>query len=148
MRSEALDTRCKLFIQISKSGYNRHGEQYAHGLFLILMTDGSKEYFKRTVEEKKAVRGLVRFVKMGQLGHFMMARVKIKGHDISLSGDYGADGLLKEVPGEVYELGLLLPSELYELWAKDDTGHNSAGSEGSAIRKWAKENLARLRNLK
>ena len=129
-----------MFIQISKSGYNRHGEQYAHGLFLILMVDGSKEFSQR---DRKAVRGLVRFVKMGQLGQFMMAKVKIKSHQIVLSGAYGADGLLKDVPGDVYALGLDLPPELYEKWAKSD-GHNSTGNEEPAMRKWAKENLTKL----
>lgn len=137
--------RGKQTVPRAFSGYNRGGEQFSHGLFLILMVDGDKDWLKRTPEEKKAVRGLVRFVRMGQSGHFMVAFVNIKGHRIYLSGTYGADGLLKDVPHAVYELGLDLPPELYEAWAKGG-GHNSAGSEAEAMHRWAQENLKRLRN--
>lgn len=126
-----------MFIQASKYGYNRHGEQFCHGYFLILMA--------RENGDRKDVRGLIRFVRMGQLGHFMMARLTVKKHKLSLSGSYGADGLIMTVPDEVFELGLPLPTELYEAWAKGD-GWNSAGSEAPLMTKWAKENFKRLRN--
>lgn len=135
-----------MFLSNSKGGLNRSGEQFSHGLFLLLMVDGSKDWLRRTPEEKKAVRGLVRFVRMHQFGHFMMARLTVTGHKLSLSGTYGSDGLLLDVPKEVFELGLDLPSELYEAWAKGG-GHNSAGSEARVMHKWGLDNMKRLRNL-
>ena len=66
----------------------------------------------------------------------MMARLTVKGHKLSLSGSYGADGLTKDVPKEVYELGVDLPDELRKAWSEGG-GWNSAGSEGPKMFEWA-----------
>ena len=118
----------------SRRGCDRNGQQIAHGRFLMLMVTPNAP--------RNKVRGLVRFVRMHQLGNFMMARLTVKAggasHKLSLSGCYGSDGLLLDVPQEVYDLGVDLPSHLYDKWAKGG-GHNGAGSEGIDIYEWAKE---------
>lgn len=118
----------------SRSNWNnRDGSQHASGFFLVLMTP---------VDDHNApVRGLVRSVKLHQLGHFMMGKVKInidrKFYDFSVSGSYGADGLTVDVPREVYNLGVELPGELWVKWNQGG-GHNSCGSEAPDMDKWAK----------
>jgi hypothetical protein len=88
---------------------------------------------------KGKMRGIVRMVAMQQFGQFMMGRARIKGHTITLSGSYGGDGLpVYQVPQEVYDAGVDIPDELFDLWNKGG-GWNSAGSEASAMRKWAIE---------
>lgn len=69
----------------------------------------------------------------------MVGRLPIgcTGTYISLSGAYGADGLIREVPAEIYKLGTDLPKELYDAWNKGD-GHNSAGSEAVLMDAWAR----------
>ena len=132
----------KMFIAKNKRGYTKDGEQWAHGYFLILMTPWqplrdpvTNEYVPLVRASVDRVRGLVRYVKMHQLGHFMMARTTIKGHKISLSGTYGSDGLLCDVPPPVWEMGTPIPPELYQAWATGG-GHNSAGSEAEAMHRW------------
>lgn len=100
------------------------------------MNDPGKKEFNG-IEGK--MRGIVRMVAMQQCGQFMMGRARIKGHTITLSGSYGGDGLpVYQVPQEVYDAGVDIPDDLYELWNKGG-GHNSAGSEAPAMRKWAIE---------
>ncbi len=126
-----------MFIERGKSGYNRDGEQYAQGRFLVLMTTDSEPLSK--------VKAIVRHVHMGQCGNFMMGRINIKAggvvHKLVLSGSYGGDGLTKSVPKEVYDLGVDLPAELYEAWSKGE-GWNSAGKEAPQMREWAKVTFA------
>ena len=206
-----------MFITSKYSGYNRHGEQIASGLFLILaepkndsgrypsksnlcatcgrpesvhseplssdvqaivdkMHRAWKHIFSercelgyRTEDNKDAaevimdaqrrvtgcryflpasinypIRAIVRHTSMRQLGHFMMGFARVLGHRITLSGSYGADGLVCTVPDAVYDAGVELPGELREAW-NTGNGWNSAGSEAPAIRKWALANLAALR---
>ena len=89
------------------------------------------------------VRAVVRDVALRQLGHWMTGQVRISGHPVSLSGAYGADGLTREVPRAVFELGVPLPPELYEAWSKGG-GHNSAGSAAPDMAQWARDNLKAL----
>lgn len=212
-----------MFVTLKYSGYNRHGEQSAAGLFLILMQpdidstkyparsnhctqcgatldehirpvvgscpnhgiaarlralcnskpevslakqdqsqvdeilkaerhfpgcaecDAHREYishcllFKPTANHHP-IRAIVRYVRMRQLGHFMIGSARIGKTRITLSGSYGSDGLPKTVPDEVYEAGTPLPQELYDAWNKGG-GWNSAGNEREAMEKWAKQNL-------
>jgi len=86
------------------------------------------------------LRGIVRYVRMKQLGHFMMGTARVGKTRLSLSGSYGSDGLPLSVPDEVYELGAPLPENLYQAW-KHGGGWNSAGSEAGAMRAWALQNL-------
>jgi hypothetical protein len=129
-----------MFVTVSKGGYTRDDSQFSQGYFLILM------HPKKTLEEMLAhkpdppVRGLVRFVRMSQCGHFMMGRINVKGHRIVLSGSYGADGLICDVPQEVYDLGEELPQELYDAW-NSGGGWNGAGSEAPKMRGWGLELL-------
>lgn len=126
-----------MFITNTKSGYRRDGQGFAHGRFLILMYPPMPFPFPKDQERPK-VRGLVRHVRMWQSGHYMVAFVRIKGHRIYLSGTYGSDGLINDVPQEVYDLGTDLPQELYDMWAKGG-GWNSSGKEGPSMQKWGEE---------
>lgn len=128
-----------MFLTTKRAGYNRDGEQFHQGLFLILFTppgDGGNS---------SELRACVRFAKMTQLGHFMMASVAIAGHRITLSGSYGGDGLPRDCPDvAMWDQLTPVPRELRDAWAKGD-GWNSAGSEAPAMRQWASDNLAKLR---
>lgn len=125
-----------MFLRNCRNGYNRHGEQSASGLFLILFDNPNG-----------GMSGLVRHVRLKQLGCWMMGSINIGGKRFTMSGSYGSDGLCdsweKLPPGVIDEL-LPLPKELYDLWNKGG-GHNSCGSEAPAMAVWAIENLERLR---
>ena len=112
------------------------------GKFLILMQDKDAP-----INAKPEIRALVRKVKMKQCGHWMMSTNRILGHEFVLSGSYGSDGLLLQVPVEVFNIGVPLPDELYEAW-NNGGGHNSAGSEATLMRIWAHENIKQLQRRK
>lgn len=128
---------------------DRRGHTWAEGPFLILFD----EY------PSKEIRAIVRRVRLSQVGHFMMGRVVIAGHKISLSGGYGGDGMsigafdiLDKTPRwpGLWEKLHPIPSELREAY-RQGGGWNAPGSEAEAFRKWALENkrqLTRLRNEK
>ena len=116
------------------SGYTRDGSQTAKGMFLMLCQREGLEHNNDTP------RAIVRHCSMSQCGHFMMGTIRVKNHSITVSGSYGSDGLFKSVPDDVYDLGVDLPTNLYEQW-KNGGGWNSAGSEGSSIRQWAIANV-------
>lgn len=132
-----------MFITHKASGYNRHGEQFASGLFLILVQPhySSTKYPK---PDSRDIRALVRHTTMGQFGNFMMGRARVHGERIILSGSYGGDGLPCMVSDATFERGVPLPAALYDAW-NSGGGWNGAGSERDAMRKWALENLAALR---
>lgn len=123
-----------MFITNKRSGYDRLGEQVASGLFLVLMT--CSEAAGTLDAGRLKIRGIVRHVSYHQLGQFMMGRVRIAGHSITLSGAYGGDGLTRDVPEAVFMKGTPLPDELYDAW-KNGGGWNSSGSEGPAMHAWA-----------
>ena len=127
-----------MFISDARSRYDRHGQQLAGpGDFLILVQGESPDC--------QRVKGIVRSVRLHQFGHWMMGGVKIDGYKLTLSGAYGADGLINTVPDDIYRrCGLELPQELYDQWAKGD-GWNSAGAEAPSMRSWAKANLKALK---
>lgn len=120
--------------------YDNHGQQCrSRGLFLMLCQPPG------VAGCSEPIKCCVRKVAMSQCGHWMMGKARIYGKTYSLSGSYGSDGLTMSVPQEVYDrLPLELPPELVEAWNKGG-GHNSAGSEGPALRKWALEHLEELR---
>ena len=132
-----------MFIR-SNRGYTRHGEQWASGPFLMLIVDKDSE----EPNVRRNVRAIVRSVRLKQLGHFMMGAVSIKTapnvqHHISVSGAYGSDGLLLDVPSDVFALGVPLPLKLYDAWSHGG-GHNNVGSEAHAIHDWALKNMKAL----
>lgn len=118
-----------------KSGYDRSGNAWSRGKFLIMATPENGAM--------KPIRCFVRYVSMKQWGHWMMGSARIHNNTITLSGSYGSDGLPCTFKNELYEKGLELPEELYNLW-KNGGGWNGAGSEASAIRDWAIANIKRL----
>jgi hypothetical protein len=128
-----------VFFKGGKSWMDAHGGQYSSGWFLILMyPEGRLE--GEPLFNMYQIRGMPIYTKMSQLGQFMMASAKIKGHEIALSGAYGAMGLTKDVPREIYALATPCPLRLVEAWSKGG-GWNSAGSELFGMCEWAKELL-------
>lgn len=146
----------------SRRGYSRSGEQRAEGRFLMLFSrEGTRE-----------LRALVRYVRMHQCGHFMMASVVIKtpvakasdqpepayktscwlrrvfdGHyKLTLSGTYGHDGLPLDAYPALWDQLHPVPADLIEAFWKGG-GHNSAGSEGPSMHEWAKTNSSALSRL-
>jgi hypothetical protein len=121
-----------MFIDQSKRGYTRDGEQWASGRFLVLVQPDNPS------TGKEPIKALVRHTSLRQCGHFMMGECRAFGHRITLSGAYGNDGLVTTVPAAVYEKAVLLPAELIAAWSKGG-GWNSAGSEGPEMREWARK---------
>ena len=132
-----------MFITITRSGYDSHGEQHTSGLFLMLVLDK----YQHGACSPDNVRAIVRYVAMHQFGPWMMGSARIGAHRLTLSGSYGADGLIMDVPSDVYDRAIPLPRELYEAW-KHGGGWNGAGSESDAMRRWAKMNLKALYNVR
>lgn len=131
-----------MFITRGRGGYTRGGQQFASGEFLIVA--GGHTYIDGKMT-KLPLRAAVRFVRMQQLGNFMMALTTIGSMKrISLSGAYGGDGLPMDAEEVPYGLMLQLPPELEaEFWAGG--GHNSAGEEAPKMREWALANYKELR---
>lgn len=124
-----------MFVTMRRSGYTRDGSQFAQGMYLILALPDDAP--NNPAIWRDNVRGIVRSVSLRQLGQFMMGRVTIAGHKLSVSGSYGSDGLLKDVPRKVWERGVPLPPALYDAWAHGN-GWNGAGNEADAMREWAR----------
>lgn len=171
-----------MFIKTRRSGYTRDGESFIEGYFLILMRPESNycwvneaghilehvstltyqelaEYCYENLNAGYPVRGIVRYVRMAQLGNFMMARLRLCAcpknticllcqprtnmygqknnykNCLYLSGTYGSDGLICSVPMEFYQKGTILPQDLYDKWANGG-GWNSAGNEAFDMRAW------------
>lgn len=136
-----------MFISIDRdrTGTTDDGQQFSAGEFLILMQ--RKPLRNGLHPYEPAVRALVRYARLSQLGHWMMGTVRVQHYSLTLSGSYGQDGLPKSVAPAVYAQGIDLPQELYDAWNKGG-GHNSAGSEAQAMRKWALANLDALKASK
>jgi hypothetical protein len=127
-----------MFIKPVRTYYSEDGEQRTgKGLFLILMRDKNPPILHTNA------RAIVRRVQMRQLGNWMMGKIVVKGHTISLSGAYGANGLMVDVPTEVYEVGVDIPRKLYDEWGQGG-GWNSCGNEAESLRKWVLENIKQL----
>lgn len=151
-----------MFLTNTYNGYNRHGEQCAAGWFLVLcepqlyMDDTAPlemqaAGYSLPKEPERMVEGcllpnwvhaFVVYTRYTQCGQFMMGRARWHGHKLILSGAYGADGLFDRVPYAIWNQATQLPNELYLAWANGG-GHNSAGNEAPAMRKWAVETLLR-----
>src|ERR1039458_3417520 len=139
----------RMFITSKYNGYNRNGEQVAAGLFLLLIQPKSNYQWVNghyiDVNGDAPIKAIVRHSSFSQFGHFMMGSCRIHGERIILSGSYGGDGLPCNVPKQVYDSwGIVLPDELRAAW-NNGGGWNDAGSEATAMRKWALDNLSELR---
>lgn len=116
--------------------YYRGSEQCATRapFLLLLQLDKGSGSITCCAENAYAV---VRKVALRQCGHWMMGRANLGGKWVTVSGAYGNDGLMMTVE-TLPKDAVRLPLDLYEKWNKGG-GHNSAGSEASAMRAWALE---------
>jgi hypothetical protein len=135
-----------MFITEVRSYYDRHGSQKTTpGDFLILchpIIDGN------LMEGLKfPMRAFVVRIELSQLGQFMMGRVSVAGHKLSLSGSYGSDGLPISLDKELWDAAIDVPADLVEAWNKGG-GWNSAGVEADKMRAWAVANLKELRGIR
>jgi hypothetical protein len=133
-----------MYIENTTTYYVGTEQRARKARFLILLQPDKEESGDKEATGNN-LRGIVRQVALQQLGHFMMGRVKISEHRLSVSGAYGHDGLPCTVPREVWIKGTPLPKELYDAWNKGG-GWNSAGSEAPAMRIWALTFLVPFRN--
>jgi len=122
-----------MYLDNSGYGYYKGTEQcHSRANFLILIQDKDQDVCQ------KNFRAIVRKVALRQCGNFMMGVARIKNKSITISGAYGGDGLPISVDREIYDVGVPVPRELYDLWNKGG-GWNSAGTEAITMRSWAHE---------
>ncbi len=120
-----------MYIEATEGYYTADGTQHMRrGRFLILVQPKGWE------NRNMPMRALVRSVALRQCGHWMMGTARAFGHSIPISGAYGADGLTRDVPMEVYERAAAVPDALIEEWSTGG-GWNSAGSEAESMRAFA-----------
>lgn len=134
-----------MYIKDFKSGHDDHDQQWSAGEFLILMQ--RKPLRDGLHSHEPAIRAIVRHVRMGQMGPWMMGTARVQHYTLGLSGSYGGDGMPTLVAPAVYAQGIDLPQDLYEAWNVGN-GHNSAGSEAPLMRAWARENLDTLKAVR
>lgn len=136
-----------MFIKSSRSGYNRHGEQFARGSFLLVFSHNKFKWAEETGQHwndfpkdlERKLYACVRHVSLNQCGHWMIGTARIAGQSITVSGSYGGDGLPKDyeklTPAARQKL-TEVPADLAEqFW--NGGGHNTAGAEAPAMRQWA-----------
>lgn len=134
--------------------HDRWGQQRARGAFLLIAQDPDQP------TGRPALRAVVRAVELRQLGHFMMGRIKLGGHDLSVSGTYGSDGLPHMLTSYIVDRQIrsFTPEQARALFAKlhpipqhlqdafwADGGHNGPGSEAKAMLAWARHYIKSLR---
>ena len=137
-----------MFLSLRYSGYNRHDEQVAAGLFLVVAQKPATP-----IGQTPELRAVVRYVRFRQCGHFMMGTCRIgKCRSMVLSGSYGGDGLPVMLDykqgvdaGAVWERMHPIPADMQAAFWNGEGGHNSAGSEGPAMKAWALANIRELR---
>ena len=130
-----------MYIERTRTYYQGTEQCAARALFLMLIYPKDEPYYP---DNHLPIKAIVRKVALRQCGHWMMGTARVYGHSLTVSGSYGHDGLIMDVPREVYDRAqVVLPDELYELWAHGG-GWNSAGSEALAMCQWALENLEEL----
>jgi hypothetical protein len=117
------------------------GETWTRGNFLMLCQE--RPIGVMGITKTSPICGIVRRVKMQKFGHFMMGDIRVGHYTEVLSGTYGQDGLICDVPPAMYRHGVQLPSHLVKLW-ETSTGHNGPGHEGQPIREWAYKNMGQL----
>jgi len=126
-------------MYIEKTRTWNDGEQHVgRARFLILLSKWDEKH-------NYELRGLVRKVALRPCGNWMMGTARIYGHSLTVSGDYGADGLCKDLerlPEEIRERAwdeaVPLPPGLRNAWDKGG-GWNCAGSERVLMREWARQ---------
>jgi hypothetical protein len=129
-----------VFVKDARGGYNRHGEQFAYGWFLLIF---QRDWTPGAEPQPLELRACIRYAHLAQCGHFMMGTVSVGACRISLSGSYGHDGLPLTAPAGIWERLHPVPKDLQDaFWSGG--GHNSAGSEAPALRAWA---LAHFKDL-
>lgn len=126
-----------MFIRLKYSGEDSGGH-VAAGDYIALFTNGDKD-----------LGAAVRYVKLRQLGHWMMGTMRIGKTSVTVSGPAGNDGLPIDLQTHTFRMrgchtveGKFLtqvPADLAErYWANTD-GWNDLGSMTGPFLKWARE---------
>lgn len=130
-----------MFLEMPNTKYNKDGQQVSGPADFLILIEGESE-------DRLQPKAVVRRVKLSQCGHWMMGTADIFGHNASLSGSYGADGLVLTVPDQIYDTASVrLPQDLYDEW-NHGGGWNGAGREAESMRRWALANLKELKSTK
>lgn len=124
-----------MFIQIKRHGYDRHGQSFVHGRFLVLCQPAGWE------NRNAPIRAFACFARMHQFGQFMMANARFAGEAVTLSGSYGNDGLPRDVSQAQYDAAVPVPAGLIKAW-NEGGGWNGAGSEAEAMLTWARQEFS------
>lgn len=149
-----------MFISNSHRGYTRDGQQRAAGRFLILFSHNQYKWADQNggdwrnfpADMKRLLYAHVCYVKMSQLGQFMMGESRTlqvsKAYGdrpapnyLILSGTYGGDGLTcdyEDLTEESRKKLVPVPVELAEKFWRGG-GWNDAGSEGPSMYEWARK---------
>lgn len=133
-----------MFTEIKRKGYDRHGQQFTSGRFLVLFSEYVSPSDEPDEEKRKArsrkLFGVVRFVALHQFGHFMMGEVRLGNQKFTASGTYGGDGIPMELNKLAEQQRAYLtevPQELADLYWSGK-GHNGPGHEATKMREWAR----------
>lgn len=129
-----------MFIKMTRSGYRqRDGQQFAQGRFLILASCPELQ----DADGREQLYGAVRFVRLSQVGHFMMGDVRIVGRHVTLSGPFGSDGLpivlRPEFLAAAKPIFKPVPLELARAYWTDTPADGERPN--SALYRWARESF-------
>lgn len=130
-----------MLIRTRLAGYTSGGQQIASGDYLAL--------FKKISGGE--LFAAVRYVRMEQLGHFMMGLFRIGGQTLSVSGPGGSDGLPIDLVTHPVDMKFLtlVPKDLTHDYWMDRTGWNDLGAMTPRFRTWGRETFPptkRMRN--
>ncbi len=117
-----------MFLKGSTSGYNRNEEQTARGPFLVLFN----------IKAGGELRCAVRHVSYTQLGNFMMGSCVLGDHYVTLSGQYGGDGLPRDPHEDLWPRLHPVPDEITKAFWK---------SKEAGLYEWANQNRSVISKL-
>ena len=137
----------------SQTGYTADGQQKSGGPFLVVFEHPTEKFSSRwpTPPTHSRLVATVRFVRMEQVGQWMMGETHINGKRLGLSGGFGNDGL----PNHFIESRLVFGDTEKEIsWEEDggefvfvptvltlrywtSSGHNAVGSAAPLFKQWA-----------
>jgi hypothetical protein len=129
-------------LNLTRSGYEGT-EQTASGNYMALFSQEGELW------------AAVRYLRMRQLGHWMMGAFRIAGKSVTVSGSIGSDGLpinwdklpvAAQMDPDKYGL-VPLPYELQRSYWSNEDGWNDCGSMTAPLREWGIREFSPQRDL-